>query len=280
MFETLGKLAGVNILFDPDFRDKNVDREPERRHLPGGAGPAHLRQPALLQGARPATRSSSCPSRRPSAASTTTCSCGPSTSRTPRSRRWRRSSRPPLGTAGQGGLEPDPRRHHRHRHRGPARRWPSASSTLNDKARGEVMVEVADPGGQPQPAQGLRHRARRTTRPPLTLRARRGAGDGDRHAQRARAPALVAQPVRLRGQHPVARSSPASCRPRPTSRILAAPRLRAAEGKKTALKIGTEVPVPVTTFTAAATGGAGSTFAPATSFQYRNVGVNLELTPR
>ena len=63
------------------------------------------------------------------------------------------------------------------------------------------------------------------------------------------------------------------------SKILAAPKLRAAEGKKTSLKIGTEVPVPVTTFQATNTGG-GGTFAPATSFQYRNVGVNLELTPR
>jgi general secretion pathway protein D len=63
-------------------------------------------------------------------------------------------------------------------------------------------------------------------------------------------------------------------------KILASPRLRAAEGKKTSLKIGTEVPVPVTTFTAqSVTPGTGS-FAPATSFQYRNVGVNLELTPR
>jgi len=64
------------------------------------------------------------------------------------------------------------------------------------------------------------------------------------------------------------------------TKILASPRLRAAEGKRTSLKIGTEVPVPVTTFTAAQTGGTGGTFAPATSFQYRNVGVNLELTPR
>ena len=64
-----------------------------------------------------------------------------------------------------------------------------------------------------------------------------------------------------------------------TVKILASPRLRAAEGKKTGLKIGTEVPIPITTFTAAAQGGA-QTFAPATSFQYRNVGVNLELTPK
>ncbi|HET7294962.1 MAG TPA: cohesin domain-containing protein [Vicinamibacteria bacterium] len=62
-------------------------------------------------------------------------------------------------------------------------------------------------------------------------------------------------------------------------KIVASPRLRAAEGKKTSLKVGEEVPIPITTFTAAAQGGTG-TFLPATSFQYRNVGVNLELTPK
>src|SRR5262245_12999864 len=65
-----------------------------------------------------------------------------------------------------------------------------------------------------------------------------------------------------------------------TVRILASPRLRAAEGKKTGLKIGTEVPIPITTFTATATGTTGGNYLPATSFQYRNVGVNLELTPK
>jgi general secretion pathway protein D len=63
-----------------------------------------------------------------------------------------------------------------------------------------------------------------------------------------------------------------------TTRILANPRLRAAEGKKTSLRIGTEVPIPVTTFTATQAGT--STFAPATSFNYKNVGVNLEITPK
>jgi general secretion pathway protein D len=61
-------------------------------------------------------------------------------------------------------------------------------------------------------------------------------------------------------------------------RILANPRLRAAEGKRTSLRIGTEVPIPVTTFTATQAGT--SSFAPATSFNYKNVGVNLEITPR
>jgi general secretion pathway protein D len=62
-----------------------------------------------------------------------------------------------------------------------------------------------------------------------------------------------------------------------TVRLLSAPRLRAAEGEQAELKVGTEVPVPVTTFSAATSGV--STFAPATSFQYRNVGVNLQVTP-
>jgi len=65
-------------------------------------------------------------------------------------------------------------------------------------------------------------------------------------------------------------------------RILASPRLRAAEGKKAELKIGTEVPIPVTSYTVGigGGGGTGSGYLPATSFQYRNVGVNLTLEPR
>lgn len=66
-----------------------------------------------------------------------------------------------------------------------------------------------------------------------------------------------------------------------STRILAAPKLRAAEGKKSELKIGTEVPVPTTSYTVGVgnIGNSGSYF-PATSFNYRNVGVNLTLTPR
>jgi general secretion pathway protein D len=64
-------------------------------------------------------------------------------------------------------------------------------------------------------------------------------------------------------------------------RILASPRLRAAEGKAAELKIGTEVPIPVTSYTVGLSGGTtGQGYLPATSFQYRNVGVNLKLTPR
>jgi general secretion pathway protein D len=61
-------------------------------------------------------------------------------------------------------------------------------------------------------------------------------------------------------------------------RLLASPKLRAAEGKKTNLKIGTDVPIPVTTFTSNSPGT--TTFAPATSFQYKTVGVTLDITPK
>jgi general secretion pathway protein D len=60
-------------------------------------------------------------------------------------------------------------------------------------------------------------------------------------------------------------------------RILASPKLRAAEGQQTQLRVGTEVPIPQTTFTATQAGA--QTFAPATSFTYRNVGVTVDLTP-
>ena len=60
-------------------------------------------------------------------------------------------------------------------------------------------------------------------------------------------------------------------------RILAAPRLRAAEGKKAELKIGQEVPIPQTSYTVGLSGGATGGYLPATSFTYKNVGVNLSL---
>jgi type II secretory pathway component GspD/PulD (secretin)/Flp pilus assembly protein TadD len=62
------------------------------------------------------------------------------------------------------------------------------------------------------------------------------------------------------------------------TRVLAKTQLRGAEGQKMTLNLGEEVPVPSTTFTPVAQGGAA--FNPLTSFSYRNVGVNVEVTPR
>jgi general secretion pathway protein D len=62
------------------------------------------------------------------------------------------------------------------------------------------------------------------------------------------------------------------------TRILAKPQLRGAEGTKLTLNLGEEVPVVSTIFGAAAAGGFASI--PQSSFNYRNVGVNVEMTPR
>lgn len=62
------------------------------------------------------------------------------------------------------------------------------------------------------------------------------------------------------------------------TKLIAKPQLRGAEGTKLTLNLGDEIPVPSTTFTALAAGGAATS--PLTSFQYRNVGINVEMTPR
>jgi general secretion pathway protein D len=63
-----------------------------------------------------------------------------------------------------------------------------------------------------------------------------------------------------------------------TTRILANPQLRASEGQTAQARFGDQVPVPVTTFSPIASGGVSQQ--PITSFEYKNVGVNIDLTPR
>lgn len=62
------------------------------------------------------------------------------------------------------------------------------------------------------------------------------------------------------------------------TRLLAKPQLRGTEGSKLTLNLGDEIPVPATVFTPIAGGGVATN--PLTSFNYRPVGVNLEMTPR
>ncbi len=62
------------------------------------------------------------------------------------------------------------------------------------------------------------------------------------------------------------------------TKIIAKPQLRGAEGSKLQLALGEEIPVPSTTFTPIAQGGAN--FNPLTSFNYRPIGVNVDITPR
>ena len=62
------------------------------------------------------------------------------------------------------------------------------------------------------------------------------------------------------------------------TRLVAQPQLRGQEGTELSLNLGQEIPVPTTAFTPLAAGGAS--FNPLTSFQYRPVGVILNMTPR
>lgn len=62
------------------------------------------------------------------------------------------------------------------------------------------------------------------------------------------------------------------------TRVLANPQLRAVDGESAQAEFGERVPVPVTTFTPIATGGVPQQ--PVTTFQYENIGVNIQVTPR
>jgi len=62
------------------------------------------------------------------------------------------------------------------------------------------------------------------------------------------------------------------------TRLIAKPQLRGAEGQQILLNLGDQIPVPATVFTPIAGGGAA--FNPLTSFNYKDVGVNVQMTPR
>ena len=62
------------------------------------------------------------------------------------------------------------------------------------------------------------------------------------------------------------------------SRTLANPQLRTTDGVAATARFGEQVPVPVTTFAPIATGGVAQQ--PITSFNYQNIGVNIDITPR
>jgi general secretion pathway protein D len=63
-----------------------------------------------------------------------------------------------------------------------------------------------------------------------------------------------------------------------STRLLANPQLRTTEGETAQARFGDQVPVPVTVFTPLAQGGVAQQ--PVTSFEYKNVGVNIDITPR
>jgi general secretion pathway protein D len=61
------------------------------------------------------------------------------------------------------------------------------------------------------------------------------------------------------------------------NKVIAKPQLRGAEGTKLSLKLGDQIPIISTSYTPIATGGAGVN--PLSSYQYKDVGVTVEMTP-
>ncbi len=62
------------------------------------------------------------------------------------------------------------------------------------------------------------------------------------------------------------------------TKVIAKPQLRGSAGAELTLNLGEQIPVPATTFTPIAGGGANIN--PLTSFDYKDVGVNVQLTPQ
>ncbi len=62
------------------------------------------------------------------------------------------------------------------------------------------------------------------------------------------------------------------------AQTLAKPQVRITEGQESSFSIGDRVPIPVTSFNTANT--AGSNVVPITSYQYQNVGIQVDITPR
>ena len=62
------------------------------------------------------------------------------------------------------------------------------------------------------------------------------------------------------------------------AQTLAKPQVRITEGEESSFSIGDRVPIPVTSFNTANT--AGSNVVPITSYQYQNVGIQVDITPR
>ncbi|MBN1225105.1 MAG: hypothetical protein JXB23_17785 [Candidatus Aminicenantes bacterium] len=61
------------------------------------------------------------------------------------------------------------------------------------------------------------------------------------------------------------------------TKILSQPRLRGVEGEKIEYMVGDQVPIPITTFTPIAAGGVNQQ--PITSFEYKDVGIIVKITP-
>jgi general secretion pathway protein D len=151
-----------------------------------------------------------------------------------------------------------------------------------DKARPEVIIDVelleidrtklleyglqiASPGSPPTGINGTASITRSgavgaTTTPPITLQTLKNLSQSD--ILLTNLPGLYYRLLKTDTN----------------TRTLANPQLRSSEGITASAQFGDRVPIPVTTFSPFATGGVAQQ--PITSFQYENIGVNIDITPR
>ena len=195
-----------------------------------------------------------------------------------------------------GGREQDRQHDHRPRHDQRHGDHRAAGRRQRQPARRD-HGRRPDPRGQQVADQAVRARPRRLHDHDGLL-ARAGSPRRHGHGRRRHAPGTAPTPGpapcsgRARSTSTASRaaSTPRTSTPpcrRPRCASSRATRKRASspsrscaapKEQKLTLNLGEEVPVPSTTFTPVAQGGAA--FNPLTSFTYRPVGVNVEITPR
>ncbi len=64
------------------------------------------------------------------------------------------------------------------------------------------------------------------------------------------------------------------------TKLLAKPQIRASEGQQVTVRLGDRVPIPVTVIQTQVPTSGVQTFAPTTTFQQQDVGINIDVTPR
>jgi len=64
------------------------------------------------------------------------------------------------------------------------------------------------------------------------------------------------------------------------TKLLAKPQIRASEGQQVTVRLGDRVPIPVTVIQTQVPTSGIQTFAPTTTFQQQDIGINIDVTPR
>lgn len=143
---------------------------------------------------------------------------------------------------------------------------------MNDKARAEVLldIEILEVNRQTLTRYGI------DITPGLEISQALDVGEGpgiifgnqlgaiDAAAWSFQLPSLVYRAIRQSAH----------------TRVLAKPQVRASDGQQVTIRLGNRVPIPVQTFQSVIGGQQGGLVTPITQFQLTDVGINVDITPR